>query len=295
MNTGEIGSVIGVVAGMVGAALSWAAGLGVLTILFSVGIGSLLTYLVQSRTQKNAWKRESGLRKIDEIYGPLFGEINNLSQELAKTDVLRFGSSFGVLQASDPISSGWQKIKPSYRYYLIDENLRKELDGFFGLLGQLQENMSKVNDLVDSKLLPRLRDAFGSDVEAAQFMLTMKARNGRPVSVGDQYLFGPILSGKSPIDYTKMENGAYYDRSGFSDYDYGLRLQRNGQTTTFFGPENPNPKAKEQFEAIMTESSREVRVDPLIIEIQSQLEKLRNQATKLKESLRTKVEEPWRP
>lgn len=57
VDRGDIGGGLAIAASMLGAAVSYVEGLGVLTILFSVGLGSLLTYVVGIKTQKNAWKR----------------------------------------------------------------------------------------------------------------------------------------------------------------------------------------------------------------------------------------------
>ena len=51
----------------------------VITILFSISTGAILTYIVQKRAREtNAWKTEAALRKIDDIYGPIHSELNNI-------------------------------------------------------------------------------------------------------------------------------------------------------------------------------------------------------------------------
>jgi len=105
----EIEGVLGILAGMVGAAVSWAAGLGVLTILLSISLGALMTYLVGMKTQKNGWKRDAALRKVDDIYGPLYFELNRTYQSLTQpSDTVTYG-------ALDPSQPNWESIWAGYK------------------------------------------------------------------------------------------------------------------------------------------------------------------------------------
>ena len=62
----DLGGTLGLLAGMVGATIAWIEGIGVASVLISVGIGALLSYWVVTKTQKNLWRREAALRKVDE-------------------------------------------------------------------------------------------------------------------------------------------------------------------------------------------------------------------------------------
>jgi hypothetical protein len=293
-DTGDVRTALAVLATMIGASLSWIEGLGVITVLFSVGLGAMLTYAVQTRTQNNAWKRESGLRKIDEIYGPLFNQINKISRDLSPEDGTGLKPGFGVIYSLDPQEPGWQAIKPSYRYYLIDDNLRKKLDDFFILLQELQNNLSRVNSMIDGKLLPHLRAAFGNDVEAALYVITAVSQNGIPTSTASYFLYEPLLTGIPPIEYFKTQNQKYPASSNWSDYDLELSLQRSGTIKPVFGPKSPNPEARRQFDELVSATSKEVREDPLVLVVDAETEELKVRANQLKDELRNKIEEPWR-
>lgn len=89
---------------LVVAGVAWFYNAGILTIVFSVGFGAVLTLLVDSRVQKRTWKRESAIRKIEMVYGPLYHEIGRIVDGL-KGD----GFAFHAL----PAPGVWESIKES--------------------------------------------------------------------------------------------------------------------------------------------------------------------------------------
>jgi hypothetical protein len=283
VDKGEVGSIAAVLASAVGAAWSWAAGLGVGAVLFSVAIGSLLTYIVQTRTQKSAWKREAALRKVDEIYGPLYDEMNRISETLSEASPLTPHPTFTLY----PPEVGWRAIKAGYRYYLIEGDLRNQLGEFHDLLEKLEANQRRIYGIVDAKLLPRLREAFGDDVQAVQYQVTAKQPNGMPISIAGEAIYEPILEGKNPLELTR----ARYP--GYTDYELELSLQRAGQMLKFFGQGLPNQGARERFDRLLADCMKEVASDSTITLIQDQASKLKKSADALKARLREAIEKPW--
>ncbi len=267
---------------MAGAALSWLAGLGVITVLISVGIGSLLTFLVQSRTQKNVWRHEAAMRKIDEIYGPVYFEVNKISQQLASP-----GAFYQITYYQPPSGPTWSSISSGYHYFLVDSDLRKELDEFYEAFQHLQEQERKISSIVEGKLLPQLRNAFGTDVEAAAVSATALHPNGRPVGLPSYNFYDPILQGKHPLDYIKEQY------PGFSNYEMNLDLQRHGTQSRLFGQGVPDLDARTKLDGIIESVIRELREDLTVVSVKVSVQDLDRHANHLKEEIKRKIDEPW--
>jgi len=170
---------------------------------------------------------------------------------------------------------------------LVDPPLRQELDEFFILLKQYRANYAKRFQVVEEKLLPHLRAAFGKDVEAASYQISARQQNGTPIVFNGGIFDSPILAGEDPVEFSTKRS------SGLSDLQLELSLQRAGKTELFFGANNPNPDALEKFNSLLKATTEEVKNDPLIVLTHHQRESLIIQAGKLREKLRVKTEEPW--
>ena len=74
----NLGWVIGSIATAIAMAVGWVISTGVVVNLLFLLIGSGITYFVQTRTQKRAWKREYSVRIVEEVYGSLFSGIKGI-------------------------------------------------------------------------------------------------------------------------------------------------------------------------------------------------------------------------
>jgi hypothetical protein len=277
----DVGGGLAVAASMVGAAVSWVAGLGVITVLISVGLGSILTYLVGSKTQKNAWKRETAFRKVDDIYGPLYFELNKVSQHIANPSQLFYFNA----GAQNEIT--WESIKASYKYYLVDTPLRKELDEFFAAFKEFNVENAQRTSIADEKILPRLREAFGQDVQAASYSIVAMNKNGTMSTLQGGTLEWPILEGVHPRDFTMRQF------PHMKNPQLELSLQRQGQMKPVFTVSDPNPDILSKFDELIRVVTEEVRRDPRIVALEEKRIDLAAWSGDLKEKLRIKTEEPW--
>lgn len=91
--------------------------------IIGVVAGFTLSYLVQTKTQKRAWKREFLLKNIEQIYGPIYNE----SLELEKQYMIMIDEHYyHRFQTQE-----WEKIRNTYTYHMIeDRDFQKELDNF---------------------------------------------------------------------------------------------------------------------------------------------------------------------
>lgn len=283
MDRAEIGNALAVAGSIATAAGAYLVGLGLVSVLVSVVTGSLLAYGIQSRTQKSAWKREAALRKIDDIYGPLYNELYRITAALT-VGQRKFFAAAPFDPQHDP---SWATIQPGFRYYLIEPQLRIELEAFFSLYSRFEGERSKEGPIVDAKLLPHLRAAFGSDIQSASCFGEAKMLNGSPVRLMLNYLTDAIIEGKHPLDSIKEEF------SGYFDYNFGVDLVRNNVTVNLFSPSHPNDDAGTKFDEVIAIAIKEVNEDPKINWIKKTRKDLIAQSEVLKEKLRKKVEEPW--
>lgn len=78
----NLGWIIGSIATVIAMAIGWFLSSGVVVNLLFLLIGSGITYFVQTRTQRRAWRRENALTMRDEVYGPLYREISKILENL---------------------------------------------------------------------------------------------------------------------------------------------------------------------------------------------------------------------
>lgn len=198
----DLGGGLAVLGNMVGAALTWAAGIGVGTVPFSVGLGAFLTYFVTVRTQKSAWKQEGELRKVDEIYGPVYFELNKIHQALSQNIGASFDNPFMPSGVVEVPGVTWESIQSGYKYYLVDPSLRGELDDFISLLSEYRTGHSQRYSVVSEMLLPRLKNAFGEDVQAVSYQLAGETHNRVRWAGAGGTLDEPILAGEDPLSFS---------------------------------------------------------------------------------------------
>lgn len=280
----ELGAVGAILVSGIATVYSYAAGLGVGTVLLSVVTGALLGLVVQTRTQRAGWRREVALRKVDEIFGPLFNEMTAITKNLADSDPLILNVSY----TSNPTQGiGWLSIKASYQFYLIEEGLRKRFSEFYDLLDQFESNQRRVYPIIDGKFFPRLREAFGDDVQGVTCQVSALNVNSSLVVLASRFVYEPVLSRKSVVEFEKEHS------PGYTDYRLELSLQRGNQTKPFFGRSVPNAQAEEQFNKIVADCGKEVAKDSTILLVQEQASQLKKLGALLLEELKQIIEKPW--
>lgn len=109
--------------------------------ILGVVAGFILSYFVQTRTQRRAWKRDYVIKSIDSIYGPLHDESIKIEETYNNTQ--RLGIYFPF------IYNTWSTLKNNYKYHLIDDkNFRKEINEFYDLVEECNTLVSYAKDKV---------------------------------------------------------------------------------------------------------------------------------------------------
>ena len=93
--------------------------LRVLSALIGAVIGAGITYYVQTRTQKRAWKREYSIAIVEQVYGVICTEMKGIIMFLEKKYcVYRLGFDT------------WKQLQHDYKCFMVEESCRKRLDKF---------------------------------------------------------------------------------------------------------------------------------------------------------------------
>ncbi len=268
----DFSALISFIGGIIGAASAWIAGLGIISVLISVGLGSLLTYIVGSKTQRKTWKREATLRKIDTIYGPLYEEITE-TVELFSNDV--------SIVYDYPSAEKWTSIKKKYYYLLIDADLRNELSRFYELLEQVSTKKYILLNSTGKLLFKNLRERSGRDVDSISCEIILEKDRKR--STADLDLKIPISNGKHPLDYAKR----IYPSYDFYDFEVtmnGPELHRRIQSA----------EEKRMLDEVIQKTIEEINKDSVTHFLKDTSSKILRSAQSLKYKLGKIIAEPWR-
>jgi len=255
---------------------------GLVAILLSVLLGSLLTYIIQSRTQKNTWRRDSRLRKIDETYGPLFNEIHNIASFLSTGGpILRINLWMPIQE------SKWRKVKESYRLYLIESSLRDELVAFYNLFFNFQEKHSSIITTVEEKLIMNIRDVFYKDTQSASARINFTDSVGRHSGL-DANLSEAVANCQHPFDYHRKRF------PGKKFFDLTVHVSRKDRGETILEGMKKNKRTTDRFGRVISTTISEWKEDPLYSYILENIPKLLQQSKHLEEELKSIIEEPWK-
>ncbi|OLE90705.1 MAG: hypothetical protein AUF79_09085 [Crenarchaeota archaeon 13_1_20CM_2_51_8] len=160
-----IGSVAG---GLASAGLAWFLSSPLFGVVTGILLGTGLTMLTQSRTQKRLWKRELGLRNIESIYGPLYREIKrNLSKGSPTAS-----TSFQSLEDAE-----WQRIKSEYLYDFIKDDIRRRLEHHYSLVSKYHTVLGTVLTRVPAAILEEASRAYGENVVGIQYASNVAVTN----------------------------------------------------------------------------------------------------------------------
>jgi hypothetical protein len=276
----ELGSIAAGALSLVGTAISVLTGLGLLTVLFSVVFGSMLTFIVQSRTQKTAWKRESELRKVEAIYGPLFQDFDSICRRFAGDEPFPRTLNYFILD------SRWSQIRGTYQWLLIPKKLSEELELFFTRFIEFQELNNTLGAIIDVKLIPIMRELFGPTLIGLSYKVKLTSPGSGILSEGEINLKWCILNQKDPLEKAK----AQYPGQG--SYDVLLCVQTNGNQDIPL--RNQPPEWLQQWNSRLDSVTKEVNADPVVGKLREMAKQIAKEATSLREQLRQLIENPMK-
>jgi len=143
--------------------VSWFLISPLLSVVTGVLLGALLSGVVQSRTQKQVWRKEQSQTNTALIYGPLFREIKS---------IMNSSRAFGLLSGFAWLSHNqWDQIASDYLYYFIPQGLRNSLDRFFATLSTYNQLSLHINGSLNELILREASQFYKTKVTQIDYYL----------------------------------------------------------------------------------------------------------------------------
>jgi hypothetical protein len=245
------------------------------TLLLSVVIGALvggiLSYSSQLSSQQSQWKRDSEIRRVDLVYGPLYEETSAVISALSY--------SRGYLHQL-PDLANYEKIKRNYNFLLVEKHLRQEVHILYKAVSNLRRLEGLLSDNAYNAELVYLKKLWGSDVIAYTVRLSIKrGDNSFPFEINPKMA---LLEGKD-LNQIAYELYPYAD-----SYHFQLIIQKNGKPEESYDLAT-DPKAH----TFMQDLRNAIQSDPASKQITAMAQELMASAGRLQEKLRKAIEQPW--
>lgn len=232
--------------------------------------GSVITYFVQNRTQRRAWRRDYVIKSIDSIYGPLHDESIKIEETYNNTKSLGIYFLF--------IPNTWSKIKNEYTYHLIDdENFRKEINAFYELVDECNTLVSYAKDKVTEIIRNRGSKFYDFAVEniGYYFRLSTGMRDA-PDTVGC------LINGIHPRDAFKKSSEVWEVSVVFKDH--GSLSSNNLKSEKDF----------QDFDKLWEIMLKDVSEDQNIPKMKLLYDKVQSENLKLRKKLVERIQLQWK-
>lgn len=266
--------IIGSIATAIAMAVGWLISSGVVINLLFLLVGSGITYFVQTRTQKSAWKREYSVKIAEEVYGKLYHEIKQISSDLQeqRLSTVNFGQ--------------WQQFQETHQYFMVDKTFRVELDDF---LKGIKSYNAAVIKLIGEVIPAITRNESEKIFNAIGFIiidLKYKDVNGNiftsSVTPNDS-----LINRASPREYIEKQN------PGSKVVDFQTKFR--DVIETFGLPVIEKPKIGEtKFNEFWESSFKQLKENETYRLILDKQNALLNEDKKILEELIKRIEQPWK-
>jgi len=172
-----IGSAIAGVAVAVG----WFINIPIAGTIIGVLAGFFLSTYTTTRTQRRAWKRDFMLRAVELVYGPLYNQAISIEE--------RYGDMSESRNFQTYPNEQWSTISRTYIYYMLDENLRKDIVEFYKKILEYNELTNVATRNVERIAIRRSSEVFGSHAISITYTIrTPTAEAGVGYNVNDLLL-----------------------------------------------------------------------------------------------------------
>jgi len=246
----------------------------VTSLIFIFGIiGSLLvgvgiTYFVEKKTQERAWKREYAVKVAETVYMPLCTQMNLVTRFLEENpfrpvpDYLYFGE--------------WSSIKKENRHLMVDRDFRSEIIAFFDRFRNYKESVDEFRANILSIVKGEAERVFKIKTRGTEPEFRVRYKeNNQQVTYSNMKVIDHLISQEHPREYILKDN----PRRVIEEF----QIQ--------FGQE-PIPVAKEKLDDFWNSCVK--RMKGTYQNIQREKEGILEDATKLKDKLEERIQEPWK-
>ena len=266
----NLGWLIGSIATAIAMAVGWFISSGVVVNLLFLLIGSGITYFVQTRTQKRAWKREYSVRIAEEVYGSLFRGVKGIILSL-KNKWYRH-TDFSV----------WREMQDDHRYFMVDKGFRIKLDQFRERLEKYSRTVVKVRvEILPKIVLEETERVFGVKTDDIPRVKVTYMKGRRLVS-SPLNLSNCIVSETHPIKH------ATRDEPDVSEVSFLLAVKPIGKAGATNYDKTP------ELNKFWQSSLKRIRQDESYKFMVEENNTLLEEARKLKQEIANRIEEPWK-
>ena len=275
VDTNDIATILGSILASILGIFTWLSGMQFLTASIAAVTGAFLTIYFNSRMQKRAWKREVTIKKMNEIFGPLYLDVGKTLQNF----------SIDNLGFSWYRSDEWQKIREHYHYRLLrstDKDLTNKLENFYAVAEQVGHLGSDVVDLASRVLLKYVREKMGADIVSAgwQFYGVREGRSQGNLSFQE---LRAVINGRDPIEMLMQ----IYDRIDAIQARIGL--QRRGSNEVPY--QDIDVQAARE---IFAKAAKELSENEKLKALKNDTLELIRLGTEVRDRLGKMIDEPWK-
>jgi hypothetical protein len=168
--------VVGLIVGGIVAFLSWFYVSGLFSTIVAVLVGAGIAYIVQTRTQRNAWKREYSVKIAETVYGSLYSDVKEIISTLEK-------GTFNTISFDT-----WRRFQNDHRYLMVEKEFREQLDEF----------LKKVREY-DSDIIRLITEIFPNIVKEASKKIFGLIANRIHIEVQYKTAGGPASQQFDPL------------------------------------------------------------------------------------------------
>lgn len=265
----NLGWLIGSIATAIAMAFGWLTSSGVVVNLLFLLIGSGITYFVQTKTQKRAWKREYSVKIAETVYGTLFGKVNYILRLLEK-------KVYHQLDFEE-----WRQIQVDHRYFMVEGKFRTRLDNFLERVQRYSDAVSRLR----STILPKIAN------EETERVFNLEAFGHASLNV--EYKHKRDNFSESPhiipclVSKTHPKDRVFRGKSEISNVKFDIRIKKLDG-----GFYHSDEVAK--FDEFWESCVRRMKEDKTYKFIIEENEKLLEDARKLQKEIVKRIEEPWK-
>jgi hypothetical protein len=262
------GWVIGSIATAIAMAVGWLTSSGVVVNLLFLLLGSGITYVVQTRTQKRVWKREYALRNTETVYGPLFQDADNRMTYIEES----------IPQQVFFIK--WDEIKRTYQYLTIDEEFRNRLDRFAQKTWNYSTRFQKIRQLAQDIAVEETQFAFPSFKNVyPQFVIKTEREEGH------HHINESLIRQEHP--YTSALKNKKEEKH---EYFIALNPIQSGQTSVL----KYEDEVKAIFDAMWDKCHQRMEQNSDVQAIRKEYPEIIKELQSIRKELIRRIQEPWK-
>jgi hypothetical protein len=265
--------VVGFIVGGIVAFLSWFYVSGLFSTIVAVLVGAGIAYIVQTRTQRNAWKREYSVKIAETVYGSLYSEVKGILSTLEKGAF--YSISFGK----------WREFQNDHRHLMVIGEFRNQLDKFLENVDEYSGYVIRLNaEVFPSIVKEASRKVFGLIANRIPIEVQYKTAGG----FGASQQFDPLtcLARHGSPQELVMEGNPRSEIISVRVPEFGNIVETSG-----LQPVTANEAKVNEFWKLCVDIEEKNEVYRLVIQKQSAL---LQESRLVLDELTKRIEQPWR-